>query len=228
MRSEVERVSGKTAAEENAEEGYQNLDKEVDSAVLPEERDLDFSTPGFSRMRTDWKSGEAAVLARVRTAAQERLYAEFADAYSIMSDLYDLVRTPMLNEEGEPYLDPYGFIIWKRMESGSYEEDWSRLTSKQQEEFIFRITTQTFEWSQRAADIWGEAMFAKAIWAESYAIEFDAPHTGTEAVRKARGDMKAAESRQFAIFVAYASRKADALIRTMDNLNLRLSQVLKA
>jgi hypothetical protein len=227
MKPEVERASGKTVAEENAADKHDEMDQEIDNNVLPEERELEFSTPGFSRMRTDWKSGDRMMLQRIQTVVQERLYEEFADAYAIMSDLYDIVRNPMIGSDGEPVRDVYGFVLWQRSDSGAFQEDWSLLDRKQQEHFIFRITTQSFEWAQRSADLWGEAMFAKAMWAESFAIEFDAPMSGSEAVRKARGDMNAAESRQFAIFVAYASRKADALLRSMELLNLRISQLLK-
>lgn len=227
MKSEVERASGKTAAEENAAQAHDEVDTEIDNNVLPEERELEFSTPGFSRMRTDWKSGDHLMLQRIQTAANERLFVEFADAYSIMSDLYDIVRNPVVDDHGTVVRDRYGFVLWARTASGAYEEDWSLLSRRAQEDLIFRITTQSFEWAQRSADLWGEAMFAKALWAEDYAREFDAPMSGTEAVRKARGDMNAAESRQFAVFVAYASRKADAVLRTMELLNLRISQLLK-
>jgi hypothetical protein len=79
-----------------------------------------------------------------------------------------------------------------------------------------------FGWEQRAADAWGEAMFAKAQWEERFAIDYDAPFTGTIEDRTAKGNIGAREERYFAIFLSLYSRKADAVVRSLALLGQRL------
>ena len=52
------RASGKTPAQESAQKQSEEAEKLVDDAVLPEEREKKFRTPGFSRMRTKWNDDD--------------------------------------------------------------------------------------------------------------------------------------------------------------------------
>src|SRR5690606_17125557 len=122
--------------------------------------------------------------------------------------------------------DKFGFTIWHKTPSGSYEEDWSRLTRKEKENLLFTITTRLFDWQQRAADAWGESMFAKAVWEERFARDFNAAMTGTVEDRRAHGNREAADEKYFAIFVTLYSRKADAIVRTMELLAQRIKDSL--
>lgn len=220
------RASGETGAEEEATEaGEQLLEPMVQE--LQEEAKKTFRTPGFRRMRFDWRGEDRPILTKAIEAVEGRIRHNFADAFQVMYDVYDLVRTP-LTENGHIARDQWGLTIWKRSASGSYEEDWTKLTHKQRENLLFQITTRIFEWEQRAADAWTEAMFAKAQFEERFAIGFDAPHSGTVDDRKAAGTIDSRDERYFAIFLSAYSRKADAVVRSMNLLAQRLKDAMTA
>lgn len=219
------RASGETAAGEEAKEAGEQL-LEPMAQQLEDEAATKWRTPGFRRMRFDWSGDDRAVLKAATDAVEGRIRANFADAFQVMFDLYDLVRTPLTDQQGNVLCDEWGLALWRRSPSGSYEEDWTKLTHKQRENFLFQITTRIFEWEQRAADAWTEAMFAKAQFEERFAIGFDAPHSGTVEDRRAAGTLDSREERYFAIFLSAYSRKADAIVRSMAGLAQRLKDVM--
>lgn len=222
------RASGQTAATEEARDEADAITEPHDDAVLPEERERTFRNPGFSRMRTEWNSEDHAVIQHAKGVVEGRLLENFSDAYQVMYEVYDLVRTPLTDDKGVIETDQWGFTLWARNPSGSYEEDWSRLTSKERQNLLFTITTRIFDWEQRAADAWGEAMFAKAQFEEQFAIGFDEPEKATVDHRRARANLAARDERYFAIFLTLYSRKADAVVRTMSLLGQRLKDSMGA
>lgn len=229
IKSGQTRASGERASEEEAKEQSEAMTEPLDDRVLHEERERTFRTPGFSRMRTDWRSDDRPIIEHARAVVDGRILANFQDAYQVMHEVYDLVRTPQVDEEtGEVLKDQWGFPLWKQTVSGSYEEDWTRLTLKQKNNLLFTITTRLFDWEQRAADAWGEAMFAKAQFEERFAIAFDAPMAGTVDDRRAAGNIDAREERYFAIFLTLYSRKADAVVKTLALLGQRLKDSMQA
>lgn len=227
-RTKRRRASGDTAAKEEADKSADEATAPMEAEQLPEEREEWFRAPGFQRMKIAWEGQDATILRRAQNAIEQRVWKIFEDALIIMNDLYTVVRTPEGDPvTGEAKVDVYGFPVWQKSPlTGQYVEDWTLLTTKQREHFLFMITTRLFDWEQRAADLWTEAMFAKGIFTEHFAIEFDAPIHGTIDDRNARGNVEAAEDRYFAILNAAVSRKADALVRAMTNLQLRLRDTL--
>lgn len=219
------RASGETAAQEEAEKGAKEFEQPP-QAEIDVERDRMFEGTLFSRMRMDWRGDDAIVVKRARDAVEGRILTNFSNAYAIMSDLYDVVRTPQRDESGQVVRDPFGFPIWTRLPSGAFEEDWSRLTTRQREDFLYRITTQLFDWEQMAADAWGEAMLAKAQWQEKFSVEYDRPAAGTIEDRTAVGNTHSADERYFAIFLSWYSRRADAIVRQQTLLSQRLKDTL--
>lgn len=215
------------AAAEEAKAEVEEMDQPPETEVLPEERARSFRTPGFSRMRTDWRSEDKPIIQRAMAAVDGRILANFEDVYQVMYEIYDLVRTPLTDEHGVIQTDQWGFTVWRKSASGSYEEDWSRLTLKEKERLLFTITTRIFEWSQRAAEAWGEAMFAKSQFEERYAVTFDEPMSGTVDDRRAYANSHAADERYFAIFASYYSRRADALVRSMEMLGQRIKDSMQ-
>lgn len=184
-------------------------------------------SPMFSRMRLDWKSEDRPVIQRAAASVEARIQANFVDAYQVMFDLYMIVREPVVDEDtGEIQKDRWGFPEWQRGVSGSYVEDFTRLTRGQKENFLFLITTHIFEWQQAAADAWGEAMFAKAQWEETLSLGFDRPMSGTVQDREHAGKLHARDERYFSIFLSLYSRKADAICASMELLGQRLKDTL--
>jgi hypothetical protein len=222
------RAHGTPGAVEEAKEATEGLDADIETEVLHEERERTFRTPGFRRMRFDWRSEDRAIITQAKAAVDGRIIESFADAYQVMFEVYNLVRTPETGPDGGPIVDQWGFPTWKRGVSGGYEEDWTRLTLKEKENLMFTITTRIFEWEQRAVDAWAEAMLAKSQFEERFAIQYDEPMTGTVDDRKAFANREAAEERYFAIFLTTYSRKADALVRSLNLLGQRLKDSMTA
>ena len=184
-------------------------------------------TPGFTRMRFDWRPEDRVVMTRAREIAHRRLVTEFADVYEVLWEVYRVVRNPLVDEKtGEIMVDDYGLQLWARNENGGYDEDFSKLTKAEKERFMFLLVTRAFEWDQRAADIRGEALMAKAQFEERFAIGFDAPPQGTVDDRRAAGNLDAREERYFAIYMTWFSRKADALLDSAHRLESRLRDAL--
>jgi hypothetical protein len=223
--SQKERASGATQAEEVVRELAEEIDKPAEPE-LPEERARQFRTPGFHRMRTDWRAEDQSVMAQIRSVIDERIVEQFMDAYETMEILYEIVREPERDAKGDVIRDRFGFAQYRRSPSGGWIEDFTKLTNKQKENFLFIITTRLFAWEQKAADAWSEAMYAKVMWEERFSISYDAPRVGTIDDRTAKGRIESAEERYFAIFMSAYSRKADAIVRTLSLLGQRLKDAM--
>jgi hypothetical protein len=181
-----------------------------------------FRAIGFSRMPTTWNGENAEIMATVQATLNERIQKNFRDAYQVMHDLLMIVRTPMVNEDGEVLTDQYGFPEWQRTPSGGFVEDWSKLGRQQREDFLFSITTRLFMWRLAAAEGWTEAMMAKSIWEENFSQAYIAPLKGTIEDRTSEGRAKTAEDRYFGVFCSAYSKRADAIVGTMELLGQRL------
>lgn len=204
---------------------------EADAIMEPDpapDRTMETKTPGFSRMRTDWTPHDAPIVAGLKQIADGIIIKTFTDAYEIMEQVFDYVREPETNEDGVIIYDRFGYKVWARRETGAYIEDFTVLTDAERSDLLFRITARSLDWKQRAADLWGDAMFAKALWEEAMAIGFDEP-TGktTDEGRTQKGRLYSREERYHAIFRSLISRKADSVVSSMELLALRLSQSVK-
>ena len=227
------RASGETQADEVTKEESDALLEEIEIDAMPhlpeEGYQLHFRTPGFSRMRTDWNGPEGDVVRSVLRAIDDRIQHEFLDAYEIMNTLYELVRTPETDAQGDPIRDAHGFKVWKRRENGTWDEDWTRLTRAQKENVLFEITARLFSWEQRAANRWTEAMLAKGAWEEAFSLAYRIPQgRATIEDRTAAAKADSADTRYFAIFAAAYSRRAEAIVRTMALIGQRLKDSLAA
>lgn len=220
------RASGQTAASEEAIEVAKEIEGSLDEPMPEDKPRSKHRTPGFARMRTDWRSEDRPVIQRALGAVEGRIQANFGGAIEIMNEVYDIVREPMVDEHGVVQTDQWGWTIWKRNGYGGFVEDFTLLTARQKEHLLFKITTRVYEWEQVAADAWGEAMLAKAAFEEQFAIGFDAPASGTVDDRKTAGNLEARDERYFAIFMSMYSRRADSIVRALTLLGQRLRDTL--
>lgn len=225
-KSEQVRISGIKASAEQAADEAEKLDELVD---IPES-DLDkmrkFRSPGFSRIRADWSPEERTVVNMVTGSVEARVKEVFADAYQIMDDLYAVVREPELDPNGQVVRTSDGKVVYRTTVHGDIVENWGKLSVRQHEDFLFRITSRIYSWEQSSADAWAEAMLAKAMWEERFSIGYDAPMSGTIEDRTARAKMDATDERYTAIVMSLYSRKADAIVRSMSLLAQRLKDVM--
>lgn len=221
------RVSGKTAAEETVDEVSDEV-TQTDLLNVDVDTKKKFRTVGFQRMRTDWNAEDKIIIEKARKLANDRLFQEFKDGFNILSWVYSLVREPEVDENGEIQVDSQNQVIYQRNEYGVYVEDYSKLTTKDRDNLLFAISTRLFSWEQKAADIWGEALQSKGVWQEKFSLEFEAPMSGTQGDREARGNKESAQERYFAIYVSTYSRKADAFVADMKSLqNILIRQLTR-
>lgn len=222
----TERASGRTTAEEITKEVAETFDEQP-HVELPDERQRRFKTPGFARLKMAWSGPEATIIASMHQAVDRKIGEVFSEAFEIMYEIYDLVREPMLTPSGEPMAGADGLPVWRQTPTGRFVEDWSKLTFRQRERFLFQLTTRLFEWEQAQAEGWAESMFAKVAWEQAFSAGFESlenPRATVDA-RTARGKIEAREDHYLAIFMSYYSRKADAIVRSMGRLEQRLKDV---
>jgi hypothetical protein len=192
---------------------------------LPPDRTRRFTHTNFQRMRTDWPGEDKTKIAELTRLADNVLAARFSDAWWLLERLYRTVREPMTTADGEVVRDLALHIKWKRNEHGFYIEDWSRLGDDQRSDFLDELTIHMFEWTQQAAQMWGSAMFAKGIWEEAFAYGYTTPRGKlTIDDRTQAGHLQSIEERYFAIFQALLSKRADALVRSLERLETMLLQ----
>jgi|JI10StandDraft_1071094.scaffolds.fasta_scaffold22167_5 hypothetical protein len=228
--SNKKRAHGETGAVEGAKEASEGMTQEIEQQ-LPEERARHWRTPGFSRMRYTWATTEdEVVIHRAQVEVEQVIQNLFSDAFIIVSRIFDIVREPEVDQTGAPRTDEHGLPVWKRLLDGGYSDDYSKLTRKQREDFMFQITTNLFLWEQRAASVWGDAMFSKAQFEERFAVAYDEPGEirGRDTVegRTARANAAAAEDRYYAIYLSILSRRADAVMRSLDRLGMRIKDAM--
>lgn len=198
---------------------------EVD--ITPD-RTKESRTPNFSRMRLEWRPDDAVIMNEIMATIDAVILQTFPDAYAVINDIYDVVRDPQVRDgTGEIVTDHYGFTVWRKGPAGNFLEDWSRLGTREREHLIYRISISLFDWEQRAASLWGDAMFAKAQWEERFAAGFEfLEGKPTVDARTQRGRLVSQEERYFAIFKSILSRKADALVNSLKLINQRLKDGL--
>lgn len=220
-------VTGKQVQEAIDREAGEEKPAEVD---MHDDRTRENRTPSFSRMRFDWNPHDRPIIDQIMKSADDRIAVEFTDVYRILNDVYNIVREQAHDPEtGAPLVDRFGFPVWAKNESDRYIEDWERLGHKDRENFLFMISTRLYEWEQKAADLWAEAMFAKAQWEERFALAFADDTLGgrkTDEAMTQRARSGSRDERYFALFEATVSRKADALVKSMDRLQQRLKDSL--
>lgn len=222
-----ERASGSTPAEEEAHEHAQQMDTQIEAAGVPE---AEPRQPRFARMRFNWNSPEEVQAIHAAHAAVEGVVVrEFYDAYQIMADIQSIVREQETDGKGN-LMTEGGLPKWKRTPTGRIEEDYTKMTRKQQEAFLGQITTRLFAWEQSAEKMWAEAMMAKAAYEERFAITYDRLRgtAGRTTVddRNQHASMESADERYFAIYMTSVSRRAQALTRSMERISQRIKDII--
>lgn len=217
------------ADERTREEVIKDESKEADNLMtvqMHDDKTRQFRRVGLSRMKREWNADEAIELTGIHNYVDDLMLKYFGDAYLIINEIYEIVRKPVANQEtGEILKDRHGFPLWERTESGAYVEDYSRMTTRDMHDYLFKITTRLFEWKQRQADLWGEAMLAKAVWEESFSIAYDESKNRTVEDKTQKARLGSREDRYFGILQAMVSRKADSLVSSLELLSQRLKDI---
>lgn len=217
--------------EQHVREESKEADQQTEVDPHPD-RTRETRSTGLSRMRLEWNPEDRQAVDSLHDVVDRRMLVLFGDAYRVMNELYDVVREPVHDGQGTVLKDEHGWTVWARDPlSGGFLEDYSLLTHAHQRHLLFQITTRLFDWEQTSQDLWGDSMFAKAQWETAIAQGFEgAKESGQRTVedRTQYARRVSREERYFAIFQTLISRKADALVRSMERLSQRLKDVLSA
>lgn len=209
------------------------LATQIDVGDVGSDVDRTHREPRFSRMRFNWRDAtQRQTVHEAHRMVDHTMVREFMDAYQIIDEIQHTVRIPIIDAEGNFVVDENGERQWERTPGGRIIEDYSRLTRQQQEAFLGQITTRLFGWEQTAERMWMDAMMARGMFEEQFAISYDnlrgSEGRTTVDDRKAYGNMEASLDRYFAIFQTSLSRRAQALCRSMERIGQRLKDVLVA
>ena len=219
------RASGRTPGEDEAKKQSEEFEATPGDKV---EEPLSL-TRAFRRMRTDWNSPDRAFLDQIQAEVDSKIIDDFGQAFRIQFDIYSIVCDPVIDEKtGEVKLDKHGLPLWQTTPEGHQIEHWERITKAEADKLQYAIITKMFDWQQKRADIWGEAMFAKARWEEAYATAFDTANVkgkDTVEARNAVANRSAADHRYFAVLRSVYSKKADAIVYSLELLSQRLKDL---
>lgn len=191
---------------------------------IPPDRTRQFRYVNFSRMRLSFEPEDQIMMQEIERVSWETIRDHFLAAFDLMDRIYIIVREPR-REDGEIVLDKTGRPEWRLDEAGFPIENWNKLGDKERSDFLDETTMHLFAWEQEAAKLWGRAMFAKSIWEAKFAIGFTEP-AGRLTIddRTHMGHIAAMQDRYFAIFQSVLSRRADAVIRSMRQIERRLAR----
>lgn len=219
------RASGRTPGEDESRKASQEFEN---PPVEAEEEPINL-TRAFRRMRTDWNAPDRAFLDQIHAMVDSQILDDFGQAYRIQFDIYNIVCDPVVDPKtGEVQHDEFGLPIWQTTPDGKRIEHWERISRADADKIQYAIITKMFDWKQKQADLWGDALFAKARWEEAYATAFDTAKVAgkdTDAVRNAIANRTAADHRYFAVFRSMYSKKADAVVYSIELLSQRLKDL---
>lgn len=220
------RLSGRTAAEEVAADEVAEVDKQL-NLELPEERARKFQRHGAARPRMEWLPDQQLYIREIRETVDLRLLNTFGDVYRVLNELYEVIRDPIM-VNGQELRNEHGQVQYRTDGSGLPIEDWGRLTLKQRERFLYLITTRLVFWEQQVTDTWLESMYGKVEFEQAYAAGFrdlDPKMKDTEGTRAAAGKLAARDDQYLAVIMTYWSKKAEALVHSMERLSQRLKDI---
>lgn len=212
------------------EDVLREVSKEADKTMsvdMHDDKTRNFRRLGLSRMKREWDPDEALEMTGVHDRVDDFMLKLFGEAYLLINEIYEVVREPVVDRStGEIKLDRHGFQVWQRTDSGAFVEDYSRLTTRDMQNYLFKITTRLFDWKQKQAELWGEAMMAKAVWEEQYSLAYDGSKGRTVEDKTQAGRLGSREDRYFGILQAMVSRKADNLVGSLELLAQRMKDSL--
>lgn len=183
------------------------------------DRTRQFTHVNLSRMRTTWRNEDRIPVEEAHRLADQQINAAFGPAFRLLDELFLKVRIPLTDEQGQVRTDRNGRPLWECDEDGTPREDWTVLSDRDRSHFLHVITTHIVGWQQDAVKLWGDAMYAKGLWEQTFAEGYSAPQGRLTIDDRTQWGHRAAEQeRYFAIFKAVLSRRADAVIYSMKQI----------
>lgn len=226
--AQIERVTAEADVPDNV------LDETPDEADIEPDRTREMTHTSFSRMRTGWKGDDRDTVQELEALAESIVQNRFPVAFAVQERIRRLVREPAVDGNGVALAYPNGTPVWQKDELGAPVENWDLLNDRERSSLLDTITTHMFEWQLDASALWTEAMYAKAIWQETFARGFTAMPSQqvsgkpTVTDKEQWGHKNAAEERYFSLFRSGISRRAEGLVKAMEMLERRLQRSIQS
>ncbi len=199
---------------------------------IPGDRTRMFTHTSFSRMRVTWKPDEQTQVAYVHSVCDQMLREQFPEVYWFLEhELYPMVREAQVDAVTQkPLKDAAGRPRWKHDDEGHVIERWDRLGDEERKQLLYTISTRLIGWRQQAATTWGSAMFAKGLWEVQFAQGYVTTPGSKPTIddRTQFGRLGSVEERYFAIVMTIVSRRADALVRSMERIEEMLLKTMRS
>lgn len=190
-----------------------------------------FQYTTFSRMPKSWIADDYRQLMVIQSLCRQIIDERFAEAIAVMRRIRRRVRLAQADDDGAIIMNG-SEPLWERDEDGLPVEDWTALGRADREALLFTITTHMFEWERARADLWRDAMFAKAQWEEKFAKAYH-EMPGVAISGKPTIDDKtqvghsfSISERYFAVFRSSLSKEADGIIQALKMLQRLLERDL--
>lgn len=202
------------------------VNEDKDESESEERRVLGLEKAGlFSRLEFKWKSDDRLILDRIRMACNTVTAREYQVIQKTLDDLYEGIRVPELNKQGNPVMDDKGRLVWKRDENGRLLEDWSRLDGMDLEVAIFHLQKSRIELAARTNELLQEAIFAKHIFNDEYYEGYRSLVEGTQGDRTAQANRATREEKYFSFYRFCLWQSADTLLKEIVGLQRVMERI---
>lgn len=168
------------------------------------------------RLAIEWEESDRDDLDFIQASIEKKLLKDYAQAFAMENHMLEKVRTPLPPGQGPG---------WVQNADGSYVEDWSRIGTKELEEFIQAASAEAFFASQRMIDGYAEAVFAKFAYEDAYDDKYASLLTGTVGDKTAKAKRHTQKERWMALYKMLYYKKSKEVVDRLDQHVRRVERI---
>lgn len=172
----------------------------------------DATAPLTDKIRFAWRSSDESILTRIELAAETQFAVLFADALSVVDDLYAALRVP----DGKGGCVMYGNRPF---------EDWDQLTGQDIERAIMDLMRIKMVVAPAVNKLKSRAVYAKMTADDVKDVSYKKVVNGTIADRTSRANRDSQQDRYHAFFNYHLWSVADVFLQQIVDLMYRLRDV---
>lgn len=168
------------------------------------------------RISLEWDDDDRDDVEFIQASIEKRIALDYAQAFSMESELLAKVRTPLPPGQGQG---------WAQHADGSYIEDWSRISIQDMEAFIHAASSETFFASQKVIDGYAEAVYAKFSYEDAYDEKYASILTGTVGDKTAKAKRHTRKERWLALYKMLYYKKGKEVVDRLDQHVRRVERI---
>lgn len=170
------------------------------------------TAPLTEKIRFAWRSSDEAILTRIELAAETQFAALFADAVTVVDNLYAALRVP----DGQG-----GWVMYGNRPF----EDWDQLTGQDIERAIMDLARIKMFVAPEVNKLKSRAVYAKMTADDAKDVSYKKVVSGTIGDRTARANRDSQQDRYHAFFNYHLWSVADVFLTQLVDLMYRLRDV---